>query len=108
MCWIRAGESCVRVEGTVLNTLKGAGMRKSGWETKLLKRWRAGSRGGFLKKGDGAGTPLQIMHRFLANVEVFNVRYFLLESASKRKLNFLRGEINMENNILPAFISSKL
>ena len=59
-------------------------MRKREWETKHLKRGRAGSRGRFLKKGDGAGTPLQIVHRFLANVEVFNVQYFLLQSTSKR------------------------
>ena len=59
MCWIRVGEGCVRMDGTVWNTLKGGGIEKSGGETKILKRG-----GGKLGQGAGAlkirwaGTPL--------------------------------------------------
>ena len=46
---IRAGGGCVRVGGTVENTLKGGGTEKRGWETKILKR------GGKLGQGEGGG-----------------------------------------------------
>ena len=50
---ISAGEICVRVEGTVWNTLKGGGTEKKGGDTKNLKRGggQAGARGRCLKKG---------------------------------------------------------
>ena len=58
--WIRAGWGCVRVEGTVWNTLKGDGREKRGGEAKILKnKGQAGSRDGCIKKEGGAGTPLR-------------------------------------------------
>ena len=48
-----AGGVCVRVSGTVWNTLEGGRTEKKGGETKILKRGQAGSRGG--------GTPLRTM-----------------------------------------------
>ena len=59
---IRTGGGCVRVGGTVKNTLKGGGTEKRGGKTKILKRrgGQVGSRGGCFKKG-GAGTPLRTM-----------------------------------------------
>ena len=51
---------CMRVGGTVLNTLKGGGTEKRGGETDSKKGVQGGSRGGCLKKG-GAGTPLRTM-----------------------------------------------
>ena len=57
MCWIRAGGCCLRVGGTVWNTLKGTEMRVG--ETKILKRGGKLVQGvGALKRGEGAGTPL--------------------------------------------------
>ena len=41
-----AGGGYVKVGGTVWNTLKGGGTEKRGGETKILKRGKAGSRGG--------------------------------------------------------------
>ena len=35
---IRAEGGCMRVRGTVLNTLKGGTTEKWGWETKILKQ----------------------------------------------------------------------
>ena len=35
---IRVGGGCMRVGGTVSNTLKGVGTEKRGGETKILKR----------------------------------------------------------------------
>ena len=37
--WVSAGEICVRVGGTVQDTLKGGGTEKRGGDTKILKRW---------------------------------------------------------------------
>ena len=45
-----AGGGYVKVGGTVWNTLKGGGTEKMGGETKILKRGKAGSRGGCFKK----------------------------------------------------------
>ena len=57
--WIKAGEGCVRVGGTVWYTLKEGGTEKRGGEAKILKKKRqAGSRDGSLKKR-GSGTPLR-------------------------------------------------
>ena len=57
--WIRKGGGCVRVGGTVWNTLKEGGTEKRGREAKILKKkGQAGSRGGCLKNG-GSGTPLR-------------------------------------------------
>ena len=57
--WIRAGGGCVRVGGTVWNTLKEGGTEKRGGEAKILKKkGQAGSRDGCLKNG-GSGTPLR-------------------------------------------------
>ena len=58
---IWAREICMRVGGTVQNTLKGGGTEKRGGDRKILKYGRqAGSRGGCLKK-EGAATILQAM-----------------------------------------------
>ena len=48
----------------VENTLKGGGTEKRGGETKILKRGKAGSRGGCLKKGMGGGLepPYELCH----------------------------------------------
>ena len=48
---------CMRLGGTVENTLKEGGTEKRGGKQRFLKGGQAGSRGGCLKKG-GAGTPL--------------------------------------------------
>ena len=50
----------MRTRGTVKRGIfKEVGTEKRGWETKILKReGQAGSRGGCLKKGTGAGTLL--------------------------------------------------
>ena len=53
MCRISVGEGCVRVWETVWNTLKLDEIEKKGWETKILKGKKAGSRDGCLKKGAG-------------------------------------------------------
>ena len=54
MLWIRAGGDCLRVGGTVWNTLIEDGTEKRGVEAKILKRKeQAGSRNGCLKKGEG-------------------------------------------------------
>ena len=56
------GRGCMRVGGTVWNTLKGGGKEKKGGKTKILKRRKAGSRGRGLKRGGGGGrTSLQTM-----------------------------------------------
>ena len=55
---IRVGEGCVRVRGTVQDTLKECGTENRGGKTKNFKKGeQAGSRGGCLKK-EGARTPL--------------------------------------------------
>ena len=48
---------------TVQITLKDSGAEKTEGQTKILKREKGevGSRGGCLKKGEGAGTPLRTM-----------------------------------------------
>ena len=52
VCRIRGGEVCVRVGGTVWNTLTRGGTEKRGGERKIMKReGQAGSGGGCLKKG---------------------------------------------------------
>ena len=57
----QGGEGCVRVEGTVWNTLKAGGTEKRGGETKILKRGaQAGSRVRRLKK-EGGWNPLRTM-----------------------------------------------
>ena len=38
MCWIRAGGCCVRVGGTVWNTLKEGGIEKRGGEANIKKK----------------------------------------------------------------------
>ena len=49
---IRAEGGCMRVRGTVLNTLKGGATEKRRWETKILKRGgKLGQGVGALKKG---------------------------------------------------------
>ena len=65
--WIRAGGGCVRVGGTVWNTLKEGGTEKRGGEAKILKKkGQAGSREGCLKKGAGGVwnplTKLRYLH----------------------------------------------
>ena len=58
--WIRKGGGCVRVGGTVWNTLKEGWTEKRGGEAKILKKkGQARSRGGCLKNGGGSGTPLR-------------------------------------------------
>ena len=58
MCQIRARSGCMRVGGTVSNTLKGGGTGKRGGETKILKSGsKLGQGVGALKRG-GARTPL--------------------------------------------------
>ena len=50
---------CVRVGGTVWDTLIGGGTEKRGWEAKILRnKGQAGSRDGYLKKG-GNGISLR-------------------------------------------------
>ena len=57
MCQIRARSGCMRVGGTVSNTLKGGGTGKRGGETKILRRGsKLGQGVGALKRG--ARTPL--------------------------------------------------
>ena len=59
MLWIKAGGGCVRVGGTVWNTLKEGGTEKRGGEAKILKRRdKLGQEMDALKKGE-SGTPLQ-------------------------------------------------
>ena len=78
MCQIRAGEGCVRVEGTVWNTLIGGGKEKRGGETKTLKGGQAKSRGGCLKKG-WVGTPLQTMiYKNLCYVQMYLCKYVFI------------------------------
>ena len=50
-----AGGNCVRVRGTVWNTLKWGGTENRGGETKIFKKGggQAGSRGGCPKKEGG-------------------------------------------------------
>ena len=50
---------CMRLGGTVENTLKGGGTEKRGGKQRFLKGRQAGSRGGCLKK-EGTGTPLRL------------------------------------------------
>ena len=47
------GGSLHNVGGTVWNTLKGGGIEKRGGESKIIKRGKAGSRVGCIKKGGG-------------------------------------------------------
>ena len=53
----------MRMQGTVCNAFKEGGTEKRRGETKISKKGggQAGSRGGCLKKGGGAGTLLQTM-----------------------------------------------
>ena len=52
MCQIRARSGCMRVGGTVSNTLKGGGTGKRGGETKILKSGsKLGQGVGALKRG---------------------------------------------------------
>ena len=61
MLWIRAGGGCVRVGGTIWNTLKAGGTEKREGEAKIFKKkGQAKSRDGGLKKGGEASvTPLR-------------------------------------------------
>ena len=62
VCQVRAGGEvvCIRVGGTLWNTVKGCGIEKRGGETKILKcGGQAESRGGFFKKE--AENPLWTM-----------------------------------------------
>ena len=59
MLWIREGGGCVRVGGTVCNTLKEGGTEKRGAEAKILKKkGQAGSRDACFKKGVEAWNSL--------------------------------------------------
>ena len=77
MCRIRAEWGCVRVVGTVGNTLKGGGTEKKEGETKILKRGgKLGQGVGALKKIGGAGTPLRtMMQLFWFNPFMHNVKW---------------------------------
>ena len=59
MCQIRAGRGCMRVGGTVRNTLKEAGAEGGRGHKDFKKGEQAGSRVEALKRG--AETPLQTM-----------------------------------------------
>ena len=60
--WIKAGERCVRVGGTVWNTLKEGGTEKRGGEAKILKNnGKAGSKDGCLKKRESLEPPYETM-----------------------------------------------
>ena len=62
MMWIKAGEGCVRVGGTVWYTLKEGGTEKRGGEAKILKKnGKAGSRDGCLKKRGSLEPPYETM-----------------------------------------------
>ena len=80
MCQIRAGRICVRVGGTVSNTLKGCGTEKKGRETKILKRGQ-GPRDGCLKKGGWkplTNYDLQLVERKkLSQTDSFVILQFL-------------------------------
>ena len=56
MCRIRAGGGCVRVGGTVWNTLK----KQERGSTAFKKEWQVSSRDGCLKKGGGLEPPCEL------------------------------------------------
>ena len=58
MCQIRAGRGCIRVGGTVRNTLQGAGAEEGRGHKDLKKEEQAGLRVGALKRG--AETPYKL------------------------------------------------
>ena len=54
------GGSLHNIGGTVWNTLKGGGIEKRGGESKILKRGKAGSRVGCIKKEGGLKPPKKL------------------------------------------------
>ena len=61
--YVRLGGGCVRLGGTVWNTLKWSGTEKRGGETKILKGGKQSQCVGAMKKAGvaEAGTPLETM-----------------------------------------------
>ena len=74
---IRAGGACVRLGGTVQNTLQGGETEKRGGETKILKRGQPGSRGRCLKKEGGLEPPYKLwLSGITMKLLLFNYYYW--------------------------------